>query len=131
MRRLLGLALSAWAVAATAACLPYERDVTLAGVVNYRTFTVGNKPQRAAILALESPICVRAERQGDPGSNAPQDNIRLVQLVLLPSISPPLPDSKIAVTGTLFGADAERHRTRVLLYVKAILGTDKPPQASR
>src|SRR5438105_995512 len=36
VRRLLGLALSAWVVTAAAECLLYERDVTLAGVVNYR-----------------------------------------------------------------------------------------------
>jgi hypothetical protein len=62
---------------------------------------------------------VRSRRQDDP-VNVPRDNIRLIQLVLLPSISRPLPGSKIAVTGTLFGADTEQHRTRVLLYVKTI-----------
>ena len=48
--------------------------------------------------------------------------LRLIQLVLLPSIVGPVPDRKIAVTGTLFGAHGEHHRTRVLLYVKAING---------
>jgi Domain of unknown function (DUF4431) len=113
VRRLLGLALSVWAVTAPAECLLYERDVTLTGVVNYRA-------KSAAILELESPVCVRSGRQNDLEINVPRDNIRLIQLVLLPSIVGPVPDSKIAVTGTLFAADAEQHRTRVLLYVKAI-----------
>jgi len=113
LSRLLGLALSGWAVTAAAECLLYERDVTLTGVVNYRA-------KSAAILELESPVCVRSGRQNDLEINVPRDNIRLIQLVLLPSIVGPVPDSKIAVTGTLFAADAEQHRTRVLLYVKAI-----------
>ena len=85
--------------------------MTVAGIVRYRD---------AAILELESPVCVRSRYQDDPGMNVPRDNIRLIQLVLLPSSVRPLPDSKVAVTGTLFGADSERHRTRVLLYVKTI-----------
>jgi hypothetical protein len=113
VQRLLGLALSAWTFTAAAECLLYERDVTLAGVVNYRA-------KNAAILELDSPVCVRSSRQNDLEINVPRDNIRLIQLVLLPSIVGPVPDSKIAVTGTLFAADAEEHRTRVLLYVKAI-----------
>ena len=113
MRCLLGLALSAWAVTAAAECLRYEHDVTLAGVVNYRA-------KSAAILELESPVCVRSSRHNDLEVNFPRDNIRLIQLVLLPSIVGPLPDSRIAVTGTLFAADDGRHRTRVVLYVKAI-----------
>ena len=112
MRGLLGLALSAWAVTAAADCLLYERDVTLLGVVHYQS---GN-----ATLQLESPVCVRGSRKDDLGSNVPRDNIRLIQLVLLPSIVGPVPDSKIAVTGTLFAADSARHRTRLVLYVKAI-----------
>ena len=115
MRRLLGLALSAWAVTAAGECLRYERDVTLAGVVNYPA-------KSAAILELESPVCVRGSRQNELDINVPRDNIRLIQLVLLPSIVGPLPDRKIAVTGTLFAADNGRHRTRVVLYVKAIDG---------
>jgi hypothetical protein len=114
---LLGLALSAWAVTAAAECLLYERDVTLAGVVNYRA--LASPQESAAILEVESPVCVRS-RQQDDLVNVPRDNIRLIQLVLLPSIARPLPGSKIAVTGTLFGAQTEHHRTRVLLYVKAI-----------
>ena len=114
MRGLLGLALSAWAVTAAADCLSYERDVTLSGVVHFR--------ESAAILELESPVCVRSERQGDPGMNVPRDNIRLIQLALLPSSVRPVPDGKIAVTGMLFGADNERHRTRVVLYVKTVEG---------
>jgi len=112
---LLGLALSAWVVTAGAQCLLYERDVTLTGTVKVRAGS-------ATILELESPVCVRSARQEDPGSNVPRDNIRLIQLMLLPSIVGPVPDSKIAVTGMLFGADTERHRTRVLLYVKTING---------
>lgn len=105
---------------AAADCLLYERDVTLVGVVNYRALAGS---QRAAILHLESPVCVRSGRQQDDlGANVPRDNIRLIQLVLLPSIVGPLPDSKIAVTGTLFAADSDRHHTRVVLYVKAISG---------
>lgn len=118
MRHLAGLVLSAWAATAPAECLLYERDVTLAGIVNYRA------PASAAILELESPICVRSRQRDDVGVNVPRDNIRLVQLVLLPSIVGPLPDSRIAVTGTLFGAHSERHRTRVLLYVKALNAYD-------
>jgi len=117
VRSLLGLALSAWAVTAAADCLLYERDVTLNGVVNYRAKNV-------AILHLESPVCVRSSRQNDLEINVPRDNIRLIQLVLLPSIVGPVPDSKIAVTGMLFGADNERHRTRVVLYVKTINAYD-------
>jgi hypothetical protein len=95
--------------------LLYERDVTVAGIVRYR-----GEP----ILELESPVCVRTGRQqqDDLGANVPRDNIRLIQLVLLPSIVGPLPDRRIAVTGTLFAADSDRHRTRVVLYVKAIDG---------
>jgi len=115
--RLLGLALFVWAVTTAAECVPYERDVTLTGVVNYRA-------KSAAILELESPICVRSSRQNDLEINVPRDNIRLIQLVLLPSIVGPVPDSKIAVTGTLFSAHSERHTTRVLLYVKAINAYD-------
>ena len=48
------------------------------------------------------------------------DNIRLIQLMLLPSALRPMPDGKIAVTGMLFAADTDRHRTRVVLYVKTI-----------
>ena len=96
-----------------AECLLYERDVTVTGIVRYRG---------AAILELESPVCVRSRYPDDPGKNVPRDNIRLIQLVLLPSSVRPLPDGKIAVTGTLFGADAEHHRTRVVLYVKTISG---------
>jgi len=117
MRRLLGLALSAWAVTAAAECVLYERDVTLAGIARYR--------ESAAILELESPVCVRSSRQNDLEINVPRDNIRLIQLVLLPSIVGPVPDRKIAVTGTLFGAHTAQHRTRVLLYVKTINGADK------
>jgi len=115
--RLLGLALFVWAVTTAAECVPYERDVTLTGVVNYRA-------KSAAILELESPICVRSSRQNDLEINVPRDNIRLIQLVLLPSIVGPVPDRKIAVTGTLFSAHSERHTTRVLLYVKAINAYD-------
>ena len=93
----------------------YERDVTLAGIARYR--------ESAAILELDSPVCVRSSRQDD--LNVPRDNIRLIQLVLLPSIVGPVPDRKIAVTGTLFGAHTAQHRTRVLLYVKTINGADK------
>ena len=117
MRGLLALAFSAWVVTAPAECLPYERDVTVAGIVKYRA---ADRADLAAILELESPVCVRSRRQDDLGTNVPRDNIRLIQLVLLPSIARPLPDSKIAVTGTLFGAHTEHYRTRVLLYVKAI-----------
>jgi hypothetical protein len=63
---------------------------------------------------------VRSKQQDDRGINVPRDNIRLVQLVLLPSISRPLPESKIAATGTLSGIQAAHHQTRVLLYVKVI-----------
>ena len=123
MRCVLGLALSAWAVTATAECLFYERgDVTLAGVVKYRG--------SAAILQLESPICVRSKHQDDPGTNVPRDNIRLVQLVVLPSIARPVPDSKIAATGILAAAHAGHHQTRVLLYVKAIDGATRVDNAS-
>ena len=115
MRGLLGLALSAWAVTAAAECVLYERDVTLTGVVRYR--------ERAPILELESPVCVRSpRRQDDLEANVPRDNIRLIHLVLLPSTVGSLPNSRIAVTGMLFAADNERHRTRVVLYVKAIDG---------
>lgn len=121
MRGLLALALSAWAVTATAECLLYEHgDVTLSGVVKYRAFTAGDRQESAAILELESPVCVRSKQQDDRGINVPRDNIRLVQLVLLPSISRPLPESKIAATGTLSGIQAAHHQTRVLLYVKVI-----------
>lgn len=121
MRGLLGLAMSACALTAQAECVLYERDVTLVGVVNYRALAGSG---RAAILELESPVCVRSGRQQDDLEvNVPRDNIRLIQLVLLPSILGPLPDGKIAVTGTLFAADTGRHRTRVVLYVKAISGT--------
>jgi len=117
VRGLFGLGLFAWAVTASADCLLYERDVTLTGVVNYRT----SGKTRDAILRLDSPVCVRSARQQDDlGANVPRDNIRLIQLVMLPSISPPSQDSEIAVTGMLFGADSARHRTRVLLYVKAM-----------
>jgi len=130
VRRLLALALSAWATSAAAECLLYEpSEVTLAGVVRYRTYAgppnydsiaSGDRPERAAILELDSPVCVRSKQQDDLGTNVPHDNIRLVQLVLLPSISRPSPDSKIAVTGSLSGAQTGHHRTRVLLYVRAI-----------
>ena len=113
MRGLLGLALSAWSVSAAAECLLYERDVTLPGVVHFR--------ESSAILELESPVCVRSGRQHDIEANVPRDNIRLIQLVLLPSAAlRPVPDGKIAVTGMLFAADNERHRTRVVLYVKTV-----------
>ena len=115
MRGLLGLALSVWAASAAASCVLYERDVTLSGVVNYRA-------KSEAILELESPVCVRGSRPDDLEINVPRDNIRLIQLVLLPSIVGPLPDRKVAVTGMLFAADARQHRTRVVLYVKAIGG---------
>jgi hypothetical protein len=114
VRGLFGLALCAWTVTAVADCVLYERDVTLAGVVHYR--------ESAAILELEAPVCVRGSRQDDVVTNVPRDNIRLIHLVLLPSSVRPLPDGKIAVTGMLFGADNERHRTRVVLYVKTVEG---------
>ena len=117
LSRLLGLALSAWAVTAPAQCVLYERDVTLVGVVNYRA-SAGS--EHAAILELESPVCVRSGRQHDIEANVPRDNIRLIQLALLPSALRPMPDGKIAVTGMLFAADTDRHRTRVVLYVKTI-----------
>ena len=121
MRRLLGVALSAWAVTATAQCLFYERpEVTLAGVVHYRAFSVADKAQSATILELESPICVRSRQPGELGTDVPRDNIRIVQLVLLPSISRPLPESRIAASGILSGADAGHHQTRVLLYVRTV-----------
>ena len=113
---MLGLALSAWAATAAAECLPYEpTEVTLAGVVKYR--------ERAAILELESPVCVRSRQPDDPGVNAPRDNVQVVQLMLLPSISRPSPDRRIVVTGTLSVAQAAHHRTWVLLYVRAIEAT--------
>ena len=106
--------LSAWAVTAAADCLLYERDVTLVGLVHFR--------ESAAILELQSPVCVRGARLDDVVTNVPHDNIRLIHLVLLPSSVRPVPDGKIAVTGMLFGADSERHRTRVVLYVKTVEG---------
>jgi hypothetical protein len=128
----LGFALFAWAITAAAECLPYEPDeVTLVGIVKYRTFAgppnyrslaSGDRPERAAILELESPICVRHRKEGESAANIARDDIRLVELVLLPSISRPSPDSRIAVTGTLSGAHAVHHRTPVLLYVRAING---------
>lgn len=114
MRSLLGLALCAWTATAAAQCVLYERDVTLVGLVHYR--------ESAAILELESPVCVRGARQDDVVTNVPRDNIRLIHIVLLPSSVRPLPEGKVAVTGMLFGADSERHRTRVVLYVKTIEG---------
>ena len=109
MRRVLGLAaLSAWAVVSPAECVLYERDVTLVGSAS------------GTILELESPVCVRSGRQHDIEANVPRDNIRLIQLMLVPSALRPMPDGKIAVTGMLFAADSERHRTRVVLYVKTI-----------
>ena len=113
MLRLFGLALSVWAVPAASECLLYERDVTLVG-------TVKRRAENAAVLELESPVCVRSRYPDEPGINVPRDNIRLIQLVLLPSSLRSLPDGKVAVTGPLFGADSERYRTRVLLYVKTV-----------
>lgn len=127
---MLVVTLSAQAFTAGAECLPYEPDeVTLAGIVKYRTFAgppsyrsiaSGDRPERAAILELESPICVRSKQQDAPSANIARDDVRLMELVLLPSISRPSPDSRIAVTGTLSGAHAVHHRAPVLLYVTAI-----------
>jgi hypothetical protein len=96
---------------AKSACLSYEpTEVTLIGVVNFKTFAgppnyervaSGDRVERVAVLELKEPICGRGK--SPDLINEPRDGIMTVQLVII---------SRSPVTG--------HHRTPVLLQVRAV-----------
>jgi hypothetical protein len=114
---------------AMSACLSYgPTEVTLVGMVNFKTFAgppnyesiaSGDRAERVALLDLKEPICVRGK--SPDLINEPRDGITAVQLVIMSSSPVTLVEGrKVSVTGTLFGSHTGHHRTPVLLQVRVV-----------
>jgi hypothetical protein len=119
--------LLAASAAACADCLGYTGPVELAGVLarrvfpgppNYESVARGDRPETAWLLRLDQPACVAADASDATGFNVAVANVREIQLAVTPEQYQRYRDRvgrRVALSGTLFGAETGHHHTPVLL----------------
>jgi hypothetical protein len=112
---------------AHADCLTYAGPVELAGVLarrtfagppNYESVARGDRPETMWLLRLDQPACVAADARDATGFNVAVASVREIQLVVTPEQYQRYRDRvgrRVALSGTLFGAETGHHHTPVLL----------------
>jgi hypothetical protein len=115
-RHLLLLAAATLATPASAACLRYEpATVTLTGDVTVKPFPGGT---HEPILKLAEPLCVDGTPKASYDSKS-EKNIAEVQMVFADyPFGSQWHGKRVTVTGKLFHAFTQAHRTKVLLMVR-------------
>lgn len=115
--------------AVQAQCISYGPDVVLTGKLdrltfpgrpNYESITNGDEAETGFYVRLSHAVCTK----GDPESEDeyPQQNVRLVQLVLKPSQYNdlrPFLGQQVRVRGELFASHTGHHHAPLLLQVKS------------
>jgi hypothetical protein len=105
-----------FASSASAACLRYEpANVTLTGEVTVKAFSGDrNDP----ILKLADPVCVDAAPKASYDSKS-EKNVTELQMVFASyPFGAQWHNKRVTVTGKLFHAFTQSHRTKVLIMVK-------------
>ena len=85
-------------------------------------------PQVSWLLTLAKPVCVNQDKV-QPDLNPAHKKIRTIQLVVPVEFYKKYKDllgQQVVVTGTLFGAHTDHHRTPVLLTVESLAKADHP-----
>jgi len=124
VRFLITVVLALAPVVAGAACVSYEREATLAGIVhfriapgapNYESVEAGDRAEHQPILDLYEPLCVEGQR-GDRISITRE--VTSVQLLLPPGTRlDSLENRPVTVNGTVSGRITGNSRVPVLLRV--------------
>lgn len=114
---------------ANARCLQYEPTVVflrgefvskmLPGAPNYTSVARGDLPERVLFLVLDEPICVTGNVDSTFNSRS-RAGITKIQLHVPLGQSLKLLGQRIRVFGTLFGANMQNHRTKVLMDVEGL-----------
>ena len=103
---------------AAAACLAYEREATLTGMLRYETKPAGDRAERVPILELNAPVCI--EGQGSDRIHVRREGVTSVQLAFAPEVLTKVPENRtVTAVGTLSGRVTGNPRIPVLLRVKA------------
>jgi Domain of unknown function (DUF4431) len=118
------------AVDPSAPCLNYSNSsVTLTGTAFSRIYFgppgYGESPsrdrrERATLLLLDAPVCVKASLHPERDNNSFEGNVILVQLVAVHVDAQLLKNAqgkRVSVRGSLFHALTGHHRTPVLMDV--------------
>jgi hypothetical protein len=110
------LAALAFATTANAGCLRYEpADVTLTGKVTVKPFPAGS---HEPILKLAEPVCVDGTPKGSYDSKSERNVTELQMVFASYPFGAQWHNKRVIVTGKLFHAFTEAHRTKVLIMVK-------------
>ena len=118
------------AVEPSAGCLSFDdRSVTLSGTAFSRIYFgppgYGETPaqdtrERALLLLLDAPICVKASPHPELDNNSAESHVILVQLAAVhirPEVLWKADGRRVSVRGSLYHALTGHHRTPVLLDV--------------
>ena len=117
-------------------CIQYEpHEVSFGGTVIYRTFVdAGGRPEHAALLLLDAPICVEQSQQW--AENKPESE----QIVIGLSFDPKrfgdedaLSGRRVIATGSLYHRHTAHHHAPLVLMVRELSDDDpnKPLQPTR
>jgi hypothetical protein len=114
-------------MAAGAACVAYEREATLAGIVhfrvapgapNYESVEAGDRAERQPILDLYEPVCVEGQRSDRISITR---EVTSVQLLLPPGTRlGSLENRPVTVNGTVSGRITGNARIPVLMRVTSL-----------
>lgn len=126
-RALLAIAAALGAHAAPAACVSYEAEATLTGIVhfrmapgapNYESIEAGDRAERQPILDLYGPTCVEGQRKD---RIAITREVLSVQLLLPPgSRLGSLENRPVTVIGTIAGRITGNSKVPVLMRVTSV-----------
>jgi hypothetical protein len=132
-RILLAAPVIAGAVDPTGPCLTYDDpSVALSGTVFSRIYFgppgYGETPaqdarERALLLLLDAPICVKASAHPELDNNSSEGNVILIQLAAVhvdPKLLEQAEGRRVTVLGSFFHALTGHHRTPVLMDVHAV-----------
>jgi hypothetical protein len=127
VRLLITVVLALAPLVAGAACVSYEREATLAGIVhfrvgpgapNYESIEAGDRAERQPILDLYEPVCVEGQRSDRISITR---EVISVQLLLPPgSRVNTLENRPVTVNGTVSGRITANTRVPVLLRVTSL-----------
>ena len=123
---MIAAALALGPVQAGAACLRYDAPEQLAGTLTRRPVPGAGGTQVYWYLRLDRPACLAA-KPGSAGINAARDSVREIQLDLPNAVYSrfvSLPDTRVVVAGTLFGAVPGPHATPVMMRVQEMRRAD-------
>jgi len=114
---------------ANARCLQFEPTVVflrgefvakmLPGAPNYTSVAKGDLPEQVLFLLLDEPICVTGNAESTFNSRS-RAGITEIQLHVPLGQSLELLGERIRVFGSLFGANMQNHRTKVLMDVDGL-----------